>query len=237
MKWLKLSNRTSLDPKLRMISRSLGIPFGNVYATWVALLERAAQHNYMGRFCEYCNLEFKEELSFQLEYSLDDIEKILSKFDGRITEGNTIKNWTKYQIDPTNKERQLKYRRKTTQHNDTNSESQLCNEVTTEESRIDKKEKVTKVTKKKKLSLSKKSDLETWEKNFGELSVDHLGKWVEENSLCREKLSQQITAFRTKCEAKGYQYVNFPSAFKDWGVDKKAATVSAPKSDKEKWRC
>jgi hypothetical protein len=121
------------------------MPFGNVYATWVCILERASQVSYGGRFCEYCNDEFKTEVAFQLGYSKSDVEKIISAFDGKLINQNTIKNWERHQIDPTNKSRQLKYRDKSAQSNGNNSVSPLYNGVTVEERRgeeirIDKKE-------------------------------------------------------------------------------------------------
>ena len=101
-------------------------------------------------------------------------------------------------------------------------------------------DKVGKTKKKGALSLSRKSTIQSWEASFGKLSIEHLGVWVEENNLSTDGVKKELEIFRNKCEAKGYEYVNFPAAFKDWGCDKekckkKVSVDEFNRLQREKW--
>jgi hypothetical protein len=90
------------------------------------------------------------------------------------------------------------------------------------------------------LSLKTKSTIQSWEASFGKLSIEHLGVWVEENNLSPDGVKKELEIFRNKCEAKGYEYVNFPAAFKDWGCDKekckkKVSVDEFNRLQREKW--
>jgi hypothetical protein len=90
------------------------------------------------------------------------------------------------------------------------------------------------------LSLKTKSTIQSWEASFGKLSIEHLGVWVEENNLSTDGVKKELEIFRNKCEAKGYEYVNFPAAFKDWGCDKekckkKVSVDEFNRLQREKW--
>jgi hypothetical protein len=191
-----------------MIAHDLSIPFGNVYATWVCLLERASQVSYGGRFCEYCNDEFKSEIAFQLGYQKSDVEKIIYAFNGKLINQNTIKNWERHQIDPTNKDRQLKYRDKSSQSNGNNSDTLLYNGVTIEERRGEEIREEEKENDKKKKRVS-----------LEDLSINHIAEWLCEKRAAGKYINHDekfiLEYFKNYCTSKEKRYKDYVAALRN----------------------
>lgn len=77
---------------------------------------------------------------------------------------------------------------------------------------------------KTKRSKTEACKIEVWEEKNGRFNVRMLMKWGAENALDPQKIIPFIEVFRETCMAKGYQYVDFPAAFRSWvmkeGIEK-----------------
>lgn len=69
---------------------------------------------------------------------------------------------------------------------------------------------------KKKNSRQSKISLAEFETKNGEILPEQLGDFQEKNKLTKEQMAELVSAFRSKCQASDYRYVNFHRAFESW---------------------
>ncbi len=59
-------------------------------------------------------------------------------------------------------------------------------------------------------------ELPEWEKTHGPFTIVKIKDWVRDNELDPDKINIKIQYFRDTCLSKGYCYVDFAAAFRQW---------------------
>ncbi len=135
MKWYKSSNTTTIDPTFAVIAKKSKSYKCEVLAVWFHLLERASRKGEAGFIGDLD----PEEIELALDLLPGKLIKIVACMGERgLIEKGFIAGWGKFQADPTNAERQKKWRER--QNNQEVSEGRNSyvtenNAVTLEEKR------------------------------------------------------------------------------------------------------
>ena len=93
--WLRLWHDMPNDPKWRTISRASNQPITAVISVYIHLLVNASNATERGRTQNVCN----EDIASALDLDCEQIDEIIKSMQGRVLDGDTIKGWSKRQVD------------------------------------------------------------------------------------------------------------------------------------------
>lgn len=209
--WFRWHHGTVTDPKWRVIaSRCVTcVTVGHVIAVWAAMVENASQATPRGHLSGWDD----EDIAVCLGFQIDQVAEIRQAMQGKVLDGETLSGWGKRQPnrEDNSTERTREWRERQRQdgaemkrmvtHGDTTKRS-----VTPE----------TETETEKKRTRGKRAQTPLPE-NFA--VSDRVKTWAAGKGF--DRLDDHLESFRAKCQAKGYAYADWDSAFmeairEDW---------------------
>lgn len=136
MDWFRLHHGTVNDPKLRVVSRNASVTVRDVLSVWICMLDCASQAPERGCLDGWDD----EAIAVSLEMDAAQVRAIYEAMQGRMLDGDRIRNWEKRQPkreDVTAAKRQRDRRVRARDHETVTQRHAASRNVTTEERRLE----------------------------------------------------------------------------------------------------
>lgn len=212
--WFRWHHGCVTDPKFRVIALHCvtSVTVGQVIAIWAAMLECASQATPRGELVGWSD----EDVAVLFGFSEEQVSGIREAMQGKTLEGNRLIAWGARQParndDSKDRVREFRARQRDVTQGNAGKRSVTLGNARGEEIREEKKDQKQEHTapRKKRASTPLPADF---------VVSDRVKAWAATKGFTQ--LDEHCEAFRAKCEAKGYTYADWDSAFmeavrEDW---------------------